>query len=228
MLSCSEKSWKDLNGTETERDERTREFKRDRKEKKWITTGEPKQCVCVCRLMFERVLHLHHFQIEDRFNYLQKPHGNHSALFQLEHQIWQQSHWRHWKGHLSWEGNKRLRPCMCICMWWWWWGQAHLFCWGMSGGTRTPREATRSLPIWDQRQIEISLTLHAHTHTQAQVQCINVTKWDKSHFHLRTEGHRSSTNTCIYSKRGVRRGIVPARQLTACCKEIIHNLVGYF
>lgn len=30
-----------------------------------------------------------------------KTHKILSALFQLEHQIWQQSHWQHWKGHLS-------------------------------------------------------------------------------------------------------------------------------
>lgn len=37
--------------------------------------------------------------------------------------------------------------------------RTHLSFRGMSRGTRTPWEATRSLPIWDQRQREISLTL---------------------------------------------------------------------
>lgn len=85
-------------------------------------------------------------------------------------------------------------------------------------------------------ETEISLTLpcaepHIHRHTRAYthacVQCINVTKGDKSHFHLGTERHRSSTNTCIYSKwRRLRQGIVPASQLTAASIAIIQHLDG--
>ena len=64
------------------------------------------------------------------------------------------------------EGKERLRRCTCMCVYVW----AHLSCRGMSRGTRTPWEATRSLPIWDQRQREgeISLTLPcAESHTLA-------------------------------------------------------------
>lgn len=106
---------------------------------------------------------------------------------------------------------------VCVCLW------AHLSCRGMSKRTRTPREATRSLPIGDhrEREREILLTLpcaepnihwHTPTHTHACVQCINVTKRDKSHFHLGTEKHRSSKDACIYSKwRRLGQGIVPGQ-----------------
>lgn len=108
------------------------------------------------------------------------------------------------KGPFILEGNKCLRPCMCICMWW-----------GGEGGKASSfilqgnEQGNEDAPGGDQiithlgseTDRDFTNAARTHTHIQTQVQCINVTKWDKSHFHLRTEGHRSSTNTCIYSKR---------------------------